>query len=494
MTAQPTMSQQVAHALNNVPTGIYIDGSWREAATGARFPVINPATGQILVEVTDATPDDGMAALDAAVAAQESWAATAPRTRAELLLNLFHIIRNRSEDFATLMTLEMGKPLAEARTEVLYGAEFLRWFAEEAVRIDGRSAITPEGNLHVFTMPRPVGPVLAITPWNFPLAMATRKLGPALAAGCVGILKPSLLTPLTALAFAEACREAGIPKGVINVLPTSDAPPVTAAIMADPRLRKLSFTGSTQVGKALLRQAADNVLRTSMELGGCAPFIVFADADLDRAVQAARSAKLRNMGEACNAANRFYVAHEVADEFAHRLAAEFEPLVVGDGLDPDTDIGPIITQAHRDRIAGLVNQACDSGAELLAGGESVGEQGYFYRPTVLNKVDPAAHVVHEEIFGPVAPVVSFQDEDEVVGWANSSPVGLAAYVHTASIDRAMRMAQRLEVGMVGINSAAISNPAAPFGGVKHSGLGREGGPEGIAEYLETIYLGLPTSH
>lgn len=340
-------------------------------------------------------------------------------------------------------------------------------------------------------MPRPVGPVLAITPWNFPLAMATRKLGPALAAGCTGILKPSKLTPLTALAFAEACRLAGVPEGVVNVVPTSSSAALTKPLLRDPRLRKLSFTGSTDVGKGLLREAADNVLRTSMELGGCAPFIVFGDADLDRAVAAAKSVKLRNMGEACNAANRFYVSRELADEFAARLAAEFEGLAVGNGLDPATDIGPIITSGQRQRIRKLVEGARERGARVLTGGEDIAGPGYFYRPTVLTVADPGDPVACEELFGPVAPVIPFDTEEQVLTWANSSPVGLAAYVHTSDIDRALRMSERLEVGMTGINSAAISNPAAPFGGVKHSGLGREGGSEGIAEYLETIYVGIP---
>ncbi len=492
MEAHPATAQQVTRALAIAPTGIFVNGSWREPSTGRLFEVLNPATGRPLASVADAGPDDGMVALEAADAAQEAWVAQPPRVRSELLRNLFDVVQERSEEFATLMTLEMGKPLVEARGEVAYGAEFLRWFSEEAVRLNGRYSTTPEGNLRIITMPRPVGPVLAVTPWNFPLAMVTRKLGPALAAGCTGILKPSRETPLTALAFAEACREAGIPDGVVNVLPTADSPALTGPIVRDPRLRKLSFTGSTRVGKTLLREAADNVLRTSMELGGCAPFIVFADANLERAVAAAKAAKLRNMGEACNAANRFYVQREVAEEFAARLAAEFEPLVVGDGLKADTQIGPLISETARDDIASLVERAVSGGAKILTGGERIAGSGYFYPPTVLADVAPEAAVVCEEIFGPVAPVVAFDAEQQVLGWANASPVGLAGYVHTSSIERALRMADRLEVGMVGINSATISNPAAPFGGVKHSGLGREGGSEGIAEYLETIYVGIPT--
>ena len=491
MEAVSVENPLVAKALAAAPTGVFINGAWREARGGEWFGVINPATGNVITRVADADAGDGLAALEAAAAAQDGWARTAPRARAELLRNLFEIVVERAEEFAVLMTIEMGKPLAEARGEVVYGAEFLRWFSEEAVRLNGRYSTTPEGGLRVITMPRPVGPVLAITPWNFPLAMATRKLGPALAAGCTGVLKPSKLTPLTALAFAEACRLAGVPDGVVNVVPTSSSAALTGPLLRDSRLRKLSFTGSTDVGKGLLREAADNVLRTSMELGGCAPFIVFGDADLDRAVAAAKSAKLRNMGEACNAANRFYVSRELADEFAARLAAEFEGLVVGDGLDPSTDIGPIITSGQRQRIRGLVEGARERGAKVLTGGEDVAGPGYFYRPTVLTVTDPGEPVICEELFGPVAPVVPFDSEEQVLAWANSSPVGLAAYVHTGDIDRALRMTERLEVGMTGINSAAISNPAAPFGGVKHSGLGREGGSEGIAEYLETIYVGIP---
>ena len=492
MGVVPAAKSMVAKALATAPTGLFVGGDWRESLSGEWFEVINPASGDVITQVADANAEDGLAALDAAAAAQDGWASTAPRTRAEVLRNLFEVIVEHSEELAVLMTIEMGKPLAEAHGEVTYGAEFLRWFSEEAVRLNGRYSTTPEGNLRVITMPRPVGPVLAITPWNFPLAMATRKLGPALAAGCTGILKPSKLTPLTALAFAEACRLAGVPNGVVNVVPTSSSDALTGPVLRDLRLRKLSFTGSTAVGRKLLHGAADNVLRTSMELGGCAPFIVFGDADLDRAVAAAKSAKLRNMGEACNAANRFYVSRELADEFAARLAAEFEKLTVGDGLDPATDVGPIITSEQRQRIGDLVSGARERGARVLTGGEEIEGPGYFYRPTVLTVTDPGETVVCNEIFGPVAPVVPFDSEEQVLTWANSSQLGLAAYVHTGNIDRALRMSERLEVGMVGINSAAISNPAAPFGGVKHSGLGREGGSEGIAEYLETIYVRIPT--
>lgn len=485
------LRERALRALAAAPTGCLVGADFGAASSGRTFGVENPATGGELVQVADCGREDGERALSVAWEAQRRWAATAPRERAELLLALHGRILERRDEFAALMTLEMGKPLAEAHTEVTYGAEFLRWFSEEAVRINGRTTVTPEGNLRVWTMRRPVGPVLAITPWNFPLAMATRKLGPALAAGCVGILKPSVLTPLTALAFGQACREVGIPEGVVQVLPTSDAPAVTGPMIQDQRLRKLSFTGSTSVGRKLLREAADNVLRTSMELGGCAPFIVFEDADLQRAVEAARITKLRNVGEACNAANTFYVHHGLAEEFAARLAAEFDSLVIGDGLRPEVQVGPLISAQQRERIRDLVDDATTRGARVLTRGEVPGG-GHFLRPTVLAGVPHDAAIAVNEIFGPVAPVVAFEDESEVLGWANASAFGLAGYVHTTNIERALRMAEGLEVGMIGINSATISNVAAPFGGIKHSGLGREGGSEGIEEYLETVYAGLPT--
>ncbi|MDO5066251.1 MAG: NAD-dependent succinate-semialdehyde dehydrogenase [Propionibacteriaceae bacterium] len=491
MEGQEQIRRRALQALAAVPTGCLVGEGFGESSSGRNFGVENPATGQELTQVADCDHRDGERALDAACAAQWQWADTAPRQRAELLRALHEHILARREEFAAVMTLEMGKPLAEARAEVAYGAEFLRWFSEEAVRINGRTTLSPEGSLRIWTMKRAVGPVLAITPWNFPLAMATRKLGPALAAGCVGILKPSVLTPLTALAFGAACLEVGIPAGVVQVLPTSDAPAVTAPMIRDRRLRKLSFTGSTTVGKQLLREAAGNVLRTSMELGGCAPFIVFEDADLDRALEAARITKLRNIGEACNAANTFYVHRSLAEEFAERLAVEFDSLTVGDGLCPEVQVGPLISAQQLHRVQGLLDEAMAGGARILTRGEVPGE-GYFLRPTVVAGVGAEAAIAVNEIFGPVAPVVPFDDEAEVLAWANASPVGLAGYVHTASIERALRMAERLEVGMIGINSATTSNVAAPFGGVKHSGLGREGGSEGIEEYLETVYVGLPT--
>lgn len=487
----PDRNALIEKALAIAPTQAYIGGRWRASSSGATFDVHNPATGQVLTSVTDATPDDGMAALDAACAAQDEWAATAPRARSELLRAAFDRVHELGDEFAALMTLEMGKPLAESASEVAYGAEFLRWFAEEAVRVNGRYTASPEGNLRILTVKRPVGQALFITPWNFPLAMATRKIAPALAAGCTTILKPAALTPLTALAFAQVCHEVGIPAGVVNVVPTAEARPVTGPLIADPRLRKLSFTGSTQVGVALLREASTNVLRTSMELGGNAPFIVFEDADLPAAVEAARATKLRNIGEACNAANRFYVQRSVADEFARALASDFETLTLGDGLAEGTDIGPIVSDDQRSHIDDLVQAAVDDGASVLVGGRPQPGPGWFYPPTVVTDLDANADLVTNEIFGPVAPIVAFDTEDEVLALANASTMGLQGYVHTADLDRALRMTERLEVGMIGINSPTISNAAAPFGGVKHSGLGREGGSEGVEEYLETIYVGLP---
>ena len=479
----------VFRALAAAPTQLFIGGQWRDAASGNSFDVHNPATGQVLTQVADATPEDGIAALDAAAGAQLEWAATPPRVRSELLRAAFNRVTELRDEFAALMTLEMGKPLSEGYGEVTYGAEFLRWFAEEAVRINGRYTSSPEGNLRILTVKRPVGPALFITPWNFPLAMATRKIAPALAAGCTTILKPATLTPLTSLALVKVFQEVGVPAGVVNIIPTSQARPVTGPMVQDSRLRKISFTGSTPVGMALMEEAARNVVRTSMELGGCAPFIVFQDADLERAVAAAHRTKLRNMGEACNAANRFYVHADLVEDFSRSLADSFSALVVGDGLDEATDVGPIVSEAQRCSIDEMVCAARNEGAEILTGGEVVAGPGYFYPPTVVTNLSPDSALVNDEIFGPVAPIVSFTTEEEVLGYANNSMLGLSGYVHTGSIERALRMAERLEVGMLGVNSGTISNAAAPFGGVKHSGTGREGGSEGIEEYLETVYVG-----
>lgn len=480
-----------AALLSQVPAGLYINGSWQDSSTGKRFSVVNPATGSELTTVADASPADGAQAMAAAAEAQLSWAATAPRTRSELLRAAFHAVLDRGEEFATLMTLEMGKPIAEARGEVTYGAEFLRWFAEEAVRIAGDYQTSPEGHLRFLTLRKPVGPSLLITPWNFPLAMATRKIAPALAAGCTVVLKPAELTPLTSLLFTEVLDEVGVPAGVVNVVPTTDPAGVTDAIMADQRLRKISFTGSTPVGKHLLRQAADNVLATSMELGGNAPFLVFADADIDAAVAGAMQAKLRNIGEACNAANRFHVQTPVADEFATKLAEQFRKLRAGAGMEPESMLGPVIDERSRIKINGLVSDAVQRGATVLTGGSSIEGPGYFFEPTVLTGVSPESQIATTEIFGPVAAISTFETEDEAVNLANNSPFGLMAFAYTSDLDRSLRLPERLEVGMLAINTGVISNPAAPFGGVKQSGLGREGGHEGIDGYLETTYVGIP---
>jgi succinate-semialdehyde dehydrogenase / glutarate-semialdehyde dehydrogenase len=490
----------IAHApaspknlLDEVPTELFVGGQWRAAENAARFDVESPATGEVLAAVADASPADGRAALDAAVEAQHHWADTAPRERAEILRSAWELTMERREQLASLMTAEMGKPLAEARGEVDYGGEFLRWFGEEAVRIAGRTQISPEGRLRIEVMKRPVGPSLFITPWNFPLAMATRKTAPALAAGCTVVLKPAAATPLTALAFGKILQDAGLPAGVVNVVPTSSSSELTAPLIQDHRLRKLSFTGSTQVGMKLLEEAAGNVLRTSMELGGSAPFIVFEDADLGLAVEAALQAKLRNMGEACTAANRFFVHESVLASFVEALTERFERLRVGPGDGPGVDLGPLISARQRDEVHRLVSRAVAEGGKVLTGGEIRPGAGYFYPPTVIAGVDPCGAIMREEIFGPVAAVASFSGEDEVVAMANSTEVGLAGYVFTGDSARIQRMSRRLEVGMLGVNTGLISNAAAPFGGVKHSGLGREGGAEGIEEFLETVYIATPAA-
>lgn len=474
---------------DDLQTGLFINGSWRPGSRGT-LTVENPATGEVLCEIANAGIEDGTAAMDAACGAARSWAATAPRERAEILRRAFDLVIQRADDFARLMTLEMGKPLAEARGEVTYGAEFLRWFSEEAVRIHGRYGVSPEGTARHLVTKRPVGPCLLITPWNFPLAMATRKVGPALAAGCTVVLRPASLTPLTSLLFAKVLADAGLPAGVVNVI-TSEKHDVTDAILADERLRKLSFTGSTGVGKQLLKQAADGVLRTSMELGGNAPFLVFEDADLDQAVEGAMAAKLRNMGEACTAANRFIVHESVAEDFSRRLADRFAALTVGDGMAEGTDIGPVITGKARGEILDLVGKAVEQGATVLTGGQAVDGPGNFLSPTVITGVSHDADILGQEIFGPVAPITTFTTEEEALELANRAAVGLAGYVFTRDNSRILRMAELLEVGMIGANVGVMSNAAAPFGGVKQAGLGREGSHEGLEEFLETIYVGLP---
>jgi succinate-semialdehyde dehydrogenase/glutarate-semialdehyde dehydrogenase len=472
------------------PTELFVDGLWRSAEHGEVFAVDDPATGDTLAEVADGTPADGLAALDAAVLAQPAWADTAPRERSELLRRTFEAVIARTDDLAELITLEMGKPLAEARAEVAYGAEFLRWYAEEAVRIDGRFSVAPNGDGRILTVRQPVGPCLFVTPWNFPLAMGTRKIGPALAAGCTSVVKPAAETPLTMLRFAAILAECGLPPGVVNVLTTTRPGPVTEPLIRDGRVRKLSFTGSTAVGRVLAEQAADQLLRVSMELGGNAPFIVFPDADLDAAVDGAVLAKMRNMGQSCVAANRFLVHHAVADDFAGALAHRLGRLRVGPGRDEGVDVGPLIDAPARSGIDDLVSDATGRGADVLTGGSVPDGPGWFYPPTVLHNVAPGSALWRQEIFGPVAPVTGFADEQEAVELANDTAYGLVAYLYTSEVSRAVRVAERLAVGMVGLNRGLVSNAAAPFGGVKHSGLGREGGPEGLHEYLSTKYVAL----
>jgi succinate-semialdehyde dehydrogenase/glutarate-semialdehyde dehydrogenase len=471
-------------------TGLFIDGVWRESGDGAVVAVENPATGAVLAEVADATVADGDAALAAASRMQKRWAAVDPRVRGELLRAAFELLTERADEFATLMSLEMGKSLAEARGEVSYGAEFFRWFAEEAVRVAGRWSTAPSGGTRLLTMRQPVGPTLMITPWNFPLAMGTRKIGAAVAAGCTMVVKPATQTPLTMLALAGLLDEVGLPPGVLNVITTTRTAAVIEPLVRDPRTRKLTFTGSTPVGRLLVEQSAEQLLRVSMELGGNAPFLVFEDADLDAAVDGALQAKMRNIGQACTAANRFLVHESIADEFTARLAERMSALVVGPGTEPGTEVGPLIDAAARAKVTELVDDAVGKGARLLAGGKPVGEAGYFYAPTVLAGVPDGALLLREEIFGPVAAVRTFRTEQQALAEANDTEYGLVAYLFTKDLSRAVRVSEALEFGMVGVNQGVVSNPAAPFGGVKASGFGREGGVEGIDEYLETKYVGL----
>ena len=476
-----------------VPTGLFIGGQWRPAESGATFPVEDPSTRRVLAQVADASPADGMRALEAAANAQAGWAAVPPRERSDILRRAYDLLLARQEDLALLMTLEMGKPLAEARGEIAYAAEFFRWFSEEAVRIDGGFAVAPNGQGRLLVMREPVGPCLLITPWNFPMAMGTRKIGPAVAAGCTMVVKPAEQTPLSILALAEIMQEAGLPAGVLNVITTTDPAAVIEPIIRDGRARKLSFTGSTAVGRKLLEQCADQVMRTSMELGGNAPFIVFEDADLEVAVEGAMLAKMRNIGEACTAANRFYVHASVAGEFSRRLGERMDALPIGRGVEDGVVVGPLIDADARDKVSSLVDDAVRRGAEVVVGGKPLDGEGYFYPPTVLINVPKDAQMRHEEIFGPVAPVVAFETEEEAITAANDTEYGLVSYVFTRDLDRALRVCERLETGMIGLNQGIVSNPAAPFGGVKHSGLGREGGRLGIEEFLETKYVAIATT-
>jgi succinate-semialdehyde dehydrogenase/glutarate-semialdehyde dehydrogenase len=477
--------------LADVPEGLFIGGEWRPAEGGETLTVQDPATGDVIKTIASASVADGKAALDAAVAAFPDWAATPARVRGEVLRRAFDLLQERAEDFALLMTLEMGKPLAEARGEVVYGGEFLRWFSEEAPRIQGRYGANPEGTGRMIVSQHPVGPCFLITPWNFPLAMATRKIAPALAAGCTVVVKPAELTPLTTLAFVKLLEEAGLPKGVVNVITTSHSGAVSEPIIRDPRLRKLSFTGSTPVGQKLLEQAASGVLRTSMELGGNAPFVVFDDADLDKAVDGAIAAKFRNIGQACTAANRFIVHRSVAEEFARRVTERVQGFGIGRGTEDGVTIGPLIDGRAVAKAEALVADAVSRGATLRTGGNAVDRAGTFYEPTVISDVRPGSDILREEIFGPVLAIVPFDDEDDAVRIANDTEYGLVSYVYTESLSRGQRMIERLETGMMGLNVGVVSNAAAPFGGWKFSGLGREGGAEGIHEYLQTKYTLTP---
>ena len=474
--------------LSSVPTGLWIGGEERPGSS--TFDVLNPANDEVLISVANATAADAVAALDAACAVQDSWAATPARERGEVLRAVFETIIDRAEDIATLMTLEMGKVLAESMGEVRYGAEFFRWFAEEAVRIAGRYTPSPAGTGRIIVTKQPVGPCYAITPWNFPLAMGTRKIGPALAAGCTMIVKPAQETPLTMMLLAKLIDDAGLPKGVLSVLPSNRPREVTTALIDDGRLRKMSFTGSTGVGKALIKQSADALLRTSMELGGNAPLVVFDDADVDAAVEGAMLAKMRNGGEACTAANRLYVANALLDDFTDKFVKRMGEMAIGNGLDPSTKLGPLVNSKQVQSVQELVDDAVEKGAKVAVGGQAPGGPGNFFPATVLIDVPPNARILKEEVFGPVAPIVGFDTEEDGVAAANDTEYGLAAYIFTTSLDRALRVAEGVNAGMVGVNRGVISDPAAPFGGIKESGFGREGGFEGIEEYLDIKYIAL----
>ncbi|HYI56825.1 MAG TPA: NAD-dependent succinate-semialdehyde dehydrogenase [Microlunatus sp.] len=477
--------------LDSVPDGLFIGGQWRSAASGQTFDVNDPATGEVIKSIADASADEAVQALDAAVATADDWASTPARQRGEVLRRTFELVQQRKDDIALLMTLEMGKPLKESVAEVTYGGEFLRWFGEEAVRITGRYGANPEGNGRMIVSKQPVGPCYLITPWNFPLAMATRKIAPALAAGCTVVVKPASLTPLTTSYVVSLLAEAGLPDGVVNVITSTSSSAVSKPILADPRLRKLSFTGSTEVGRTLIAQAADNVLRTSMELGGNAPFVIFEDADLDAAVEGAMLAKFRNVGQACTAANRFIVHSSVAEEFTARVTEKVAAMKIGRGTEDGVQIGPLIDDDAVDKAVRLIGDAVDKGATVATGGQRIDRPGTFVQPTVVSGVRSGADIWREEIFGPVLAVATFDAEAEAVRLANDTEFGLVGYVYTRDLARGQRMIERLQTGMMGLNVGVISNAAAPFGGVKQSGLGREGGFEGIEEYLSTKYTMTP---
>jgi succinate-semialdehyde dehydrogenase / glutarate-semialdehyde dehydrogenase len=478
--------------LDGVAKQLYVGGEWRDGSEGATVAVEDPATGETIASVADATVEDALAALAAAHETFAAWRETPPRDRGEILRRAYEAIVGRADELALLMTLEMGKPVAESRAEVTYAAEFLRWYAEEAVRIDGRFTTHQSGGGRLLTMRQPVGPCVFITPWNFPLAMGTRKIGPAIAAGCTMVVKPAKLTPLSMLALAQIFEQVGLPGGVLNVITSSSSGRVMEPLIRDPRTRKLSFTGSTEIGRKLMEQASEQLLRLSMELGGNAPFVVFEDADLDDALAGAMIAKMRNVGEACTAANRFHVHESLADAFAAALAERMGALRIGRGTEDGIEVGPLIDESQLAKVQELVDDAVARGATVLCGGERVQGPGHFYKPTVLADVPAGARLLREEIFGPVAPVRAFASEDEAVAAANDTEFGLVAYLYTSDLARAVRVSERLETGMVGLNQGLVSNAGAPFGGVKHSGFGREGGPEGIEEYLEVKYVAIAT--
>lgn len=477
-----------AEVVNRVPKGALINGNWID--TGKTLEVIDPSTGEALCEIADAGEAEGLAALDAACAAADSWAATAPRDRGEILRAVYEYMMKNADDLALLMTLEMGKPISESKAEITYAADFFRWFSEEAVRINGRYQTMTNGVGRILTMKQPVGPCVFVTPWNFPAAMATRKVGPALAAGCTVVMKPAKETPLSAFMLAQALMDAGLPDGVLNIVCGSSASKIVGPLLKDPRTRKLSFTGSTEVGRELIKQSADMVLKVSMELGGNAPFIVHEDADLEAAVEGAILAKMRNNGEACTAANRFHAHESIATEFSEKLAARLGAMKVGRGTLADTQVGPLINENQREIVEALVEDAAGKGAKVLTGGKRLDGPGFYYPPTVLGEVTPDANLLTDEIFGPVAPITSFSTEEEAIKAANATEFGLAAYVYTKDLGRAFRTIEALDTGMVGLNRGVISNPAAPFGGIKQSGYGREGGSEGIEEYLDLKYVGM----
>ncbi|MDO5629087.1 MAG: NAD-dependent succinate-semialdehyde dehydrogenase [Mobilicoccus sp.] len=478
-------------AIARVNTGVFIDGQWGDAASGKTSDVVNPATGEVIATIADGGEEDAKRAIQVAAATQRTWGRTPPRERSEILRRAYDLLMERQDELALIMTSEMGKPLAEAKGEVAYAAEFFRWFSEEAVRIGGDATMSGDGKTRIIVTKEPVGPCVLVTPWNFPLAMGTRKIGPAVAAGCTMVFKPAHLTPLTSFALVDILVEAGLPAGVLNVVCSSNAGSVVEPWMSSGLARKISFTGSTGVGVKLLEQAAEHVMRSSMELGGNAPFIVFDDADLDAAVDGAMVAKMRNMGEACTSANRIFVQQGVAADFARRLGERMSALTVGNGLEDGTQVGPLVEEKARTKVVELVDDAVGKGAEVVTGGSTPDGPGWFYPPTVLANVPKNAELMSTEIFGPVAAVIPFESEDEVLDLANDTPWGLSGYLYTQDVERAFRVSERMEVGMVGLNTGLVSNPAAPFGGVKASGLGREGGRQGIEEFLEIKYVALP---